>query len=103
MARPKAGPGEGELVGLSALFNPIIKIGKHTITIIQNVGVAVTDDNVAFLAQPAVALKIIPVLGMLSAIGLDDKLQTQANEVSDVTANWCLPAKFRTAQTAISQ
>ena len=53
----------------------------------------------SLLAQPIIPLPIIVMLiGMLSAVDLDNNSLLQTDKVDDVDSDWLLPAKLETVE-----
>jgi hypothetical protein len=75
---------------------------QHAVGVQQDLMIPESDDAPALLLQPRRPELIIPALGMLAAIGLNDKPTPDTREVDDVPANRMLATEFEALQPTIS-
>jgi hypothetical protein len=71
--------------------------------ILQDIIVPITQDSVARILEPLIALQVLGAVRMLPAIDLHDESLLVANEIDDVGADRSLPPKFDSIQLSRSQ
>ena len=78
-------------------------MGQHGFGLLQDVVVPVAQDGITLCLQPCGTGIVAGVVVMLPAVGFDDEVFFEADEIGDVVADGVLAFEFVAAQATITQ